>query len=226
MWVRIPPRACGCGRSQRSSPAPRRRQDHIAMDEAHSAPVDTSESPPARRNVARSLGLLFFLQGSVVELWLYLTDPAGARVVPLVGVALLAQAIGVWLRGGGLDSGSAWAVRAVVALGTLLVAFGSILTDSPTSGFSLFFVWVAPYAVYFGLRHAALQGAFALAALAVTHHVLSTSASLRDYAGEVLLPAATIVVVCAIFQQLAGEIGRADDERMYSESDRAEAEER
>ena len=145
----------------------------IAMDEAPSAPVEASESTPDRRNVARSLGLLFFLQGSVVELWLYLTDPAGVRLGPLVGVALLAQLIGVWLRGGGLDEGSAWAVRAVIALGTLLVAFGSILTDSPASGFSVFFVWVAPYAVYFGLRHAALQGAFALAALAVTHHVLA-----------------------------------------------------
>jgi diguanylate cyclase (GGDEF)-like protein len=196
------------------------------MDEAPRAPVEASESTPDRRNVARSLGLLFFLQGSVVELWLYLTDPPGARVAPLVGVALLAQAIGVWLRGGGLDSGAAWAVRAVVALGTLLVAFGSILTDSPTSGFSLFFVWVAPYAVYFGLRHAALQGAFALAALAVTHHVLASGVNLRDYAGEVLLPAATIVVVCAIFQQLAGELGRADDDRLSSERDRAEAEAR
>ena len=196
------------------------------MDEAPSAPVEASESTPDRRNVARSLGLLFFLQGSVVELWLYLTDPAGVRLGPLVGVALLAQVIGVWLRGGGLDEGSAWAVRAVVALGTLLVAFGSILTDSPASGFSVFFVWVAPYAVYFGLRHAALQGAFALAALAVTHHALAGGASLRDYAGQILLPAATIVVVCAIFQQLAGELGRADDDRLSSERERAEAEAR
>ncbi|MGZ6643704.1 MAG: putative bifunctional diguanylate cyclase/phosphodiesterase [Solirubrobacteraceae bacterium] len=190
------------------------------------APVDTSDPTPDRRHVARSLGLLFFLQGSVVELWLYLTDPAGARIVPLVGLGVLAQALGLWLRGGGLDTGSAWAVRGVIFLGTLLVAFGSVLAGSPASGFAFFFLWAAPYAVYFGLRHAVLQTGLALAALVVTHRALAGDLSLRDSLGEMLLPAATILVVSGTVQQLARELGRADGDRLSSQRDRAEAEAR
>ena len=32
-----------------------------------------------------------------------------------------------------------------------------VLSDSPRTGFAFLFLWVTPYAVYFGLRHAVLQ---------------------------------------------------------------------
>jgi diguanylate cyclase (GGDEF)-like protein len=190
------------------------------------APAEATDPTPDRRHVARSLGLLFFLQGTMVELWLYLNDPPGARQVPLVATAVLAQAIGLWLRGGGLDMGASWAVRLVICLGTLIAAFASMLAGGPKSGFSLFFLWMAPYAVYFGLRHAALQATVALGALVVTQRALAGDLGPRELAGQLLLPAATIVVVTLIVQQLARELGRADGDRLSSERERAEAEAR
>ncbi len=161
-----------------------------------------------------------------MEGWLLLCRPDGARMGSLVGVALLAQAIGLWLRGGGLDQGSSWSIRAVVSLGTLIVAAGSVLAGTHSGEFGVFFVWIAPYAVYLGLRHAALQTALAVVALVVSARIQSPDLALRDAAGELLLPAATILVVCAIVAELARELGRADGDRLSSERDRAEAEAR
>jgi len=61
------------------------------MDPEPRAAPDASDRTPDRRHVARSLGLLLFVQGTVVEGWLLLCRPDGARMGSLVGVALVTK---------------------------------------------------------------------------------------------------------------------------------------
>ncbi|MEA2278022.1 MAG: hypothetical protein QOC78_2982 [Solirubrobacteraceae bacterium] len=188
-----------------------------------SAPRDPT---PNRRHIARSLGLLFAIEGTLGEVWLLLPHKGGGHPLPLLLVCALAQAVGVWLRRGALDRAPVWVLKLVVAVGTMLAAAGFVLSGSTTSGFAFFFLWVTPYAVYFGLRQAALQTAFAalnlLGALLLLDHGHMVTADV----GQWLLPGAAIVVVSSIVYQLTRELGRADRERLSSERDRAEAEAR
>src|SRR6266487_1339700 len=118
--------------------------------------VDPADPTPNRRHIARSLGLLFLIEGTLGEAWLLLPHEAG-ETLALALVCALAAVVGIWMR--------SWVLKAVVTLGTLLAAAGCVFSGSPKTGFTFFFLWVTPYAVYFGLRQAALQTALAVLGL-------------------------------------------------------------
>src|SRR5919198_1353171 len=126
--------------------------------------VDPVDPTPNRRHIARSLGLLFLIEGSLGEAWLLLPRHAG-QTLAVVLVCVLAQVLGVWMRRGGLDEAPRWVLKAIVTLGTLLAAAGCVFSGSTETGFAFFFLWVTPYAVYFGLRQAAFQTVLAVLGL-------------------------------------------------------------
>jgi diguanylate cyclase (GGDEF)-like protein len=189
--------------------------------------VDPLDPTPNRRHIARSLGMLFLTEGTLGELWLLLPHDASlARAVPLVGICALAQLLGIWMRQGGLDYAPLWVLKAIVTLGTLLAAAGCVFSGSTTTGFTFFFLWVTPYAVYFGLRQAAFQTVLAVLCLVGSRVAIADGHFVTNQLGTWLLPAATVIVVSSIVHQLTRELGRSDRERIVSESERAEAEAR
>ncbi|HEX7301064.1 MAG TPA: EAL domain-containing protein [Solirubrobacteraceae bacterium] len=187
--------------------------------------VDPADPTPNRRRIARSLGMLFLIEGTLGEAWLLLPRDAG-ETVPLALVCLLAQALGLWLRQGAVDRAPMWVLKAIVSLATLMAAAGCVLSGSTHTGFAFLFLWVTPYAVYFGLRQAAMQTALAVVALVGSRVALAHGDVLTNQLGEWLLPGATIVVVSSIVYQLTRDLGHADRERLVSERERAEAEAR
>ena len=124
-------------------------------------PVDPTHN---RRHIARSLGMLFLIEGTLGQVWLLLPHDTG-QPLPLVAICVLAQVLGIWMRRGGMDFAPLWVLKAMIALGTLLAVAGSVFSGSTTTGFAFLFLWVTPYAVYFGLRQAALQTVLAVLGL-------------------------------------------------------------
>ena len=185
-------------------------------------PVDPTHN---RRHIARSLGMLFLIEGTLGQVWLLLPHDAG-QPLPLVAICVLAQVLGVWMRRGGLDFAPLWVLKAMIALGTLLAAAGCVFSGSTTTGFAFLFLWVTPYAVYFGLRQAAFQTVLAVLGLIGSRIALAAGGFDVSQLGGWLLPTATIIVVSSIVYQLTRELGRSDRERIVSESERAEAEAR
>src|SRR5436190_2393975 len=185
-------------------------------------PVDPTHN---RRHIARSLGMLFLIEGTLGQVWLLLPHDAG-QPLPLVTICVVAQVLGIWMRRGGLDFAPLWVVKAMIALGTLLAAAGCVLSGSTTTGFAFLFLWVTPYAVYFGLRQAAFQTVLAVLGLIGSRLALAAGGFDVSQLGSWLLPTATIIVVSSIVYQLTRELGRSDRERIVSESERAEAEAR
>jgi diguanylate cyclase (GGDEF)-like protein len=195
------------------------------MGGSDSVLADPADPTPNRRRIGRSLGMLFFLEGTLGEAWLLLPHE-GAQPLSLVFICVLAQAVGLWLRQGAVDEAPLWVLKAIVAMATLMAVAACVLSGSSRTGFAFLFLWVTPYAVYFGLRHAVLQTGLAVIGLvgsriAIAHGHLVTS-EMREW----LLPAATIVVVSSIVYQLTRDLGHADRERLVSERERAEAETR
>jgi diguanylate cyclase (GGDEF)-like protein len=186
--------------------------------------VDPADPTPNRRHIARSLGLLFLIQGTLGEGWLLLPHQA-RHAQAVVLVCVLAQVLGIWMRRGGFDAAPLWVLKAIITLGTLLAAAGCVFTGAGT-GFAFFFLWVTPYAVYFGLRQAAFQTAIAVLGLVGSRMAIADGQFVASQVGQWLLPAATIIVVSSIVHQLTRELGRADRERLVSERERAEAEAR
>ena len=186
--------------------------------------VDPADPTPNRRHIARSLGLLFLIQGTLGEGWLLLPHEA-RHAQAVVLICVLAQVLGIWMRRGGFDAAPLWVLKAIITLGTLLAAAGCVFTGAGT-GFAFFFLWVTPYAVYFGLRQAAFQTAIAVLGLVGSRMAIADGQFVASQVGQWLLPAATIIVVSSIVHQLTRELGRADRERLVSERERAEAEAR
>jgi diguanylate cyclase (GGDEF)-like protein len=186
--------------------------------------VDPTDPTPDRRHIARSLGVLFLLEGTLGVTWVLLPHHGAGHLAPVAAICVLAQLVGLWLGRGGADEAPIWAVKALVTAGILLAAVAYAFSGSTGSGFGYFFLWVTPYAVYFGLRQAALQTALAMLSVGVAHVLLRGGELGAADVGEWLLPAATIAVVSAIVRQVTRELGRADRERLVSERERAEAE--
>jgi diguanylate cyclase (GGDEF)-like protein len=195
------------------------------MPDPSSVLVDPADATPNRRRIARSLGMLFLLEGTLNEAWLLLPHHDG-QALPLLLVGVLAQAVGLWLRQGAVDEAPLWALKAIVALATLMALASCVFSGSSRTGFAFFFLWVTPYAVYFGLRQAAMQTALAVLALVGSRVVIADGRFMTSDLGEWLLPGATIIVVSSIVYQLTRDLGRADRERLVSERERAEAEAR
>jgi hypothetical protein len=168
--------------------------------------------------------MLFLIEGTLGELWR--CCPTGGLAVPLVAICALAQLLGIWMRRGGMDFAPLWVLKAIVTLGTLLAAAGCVFSGSTTTGFTFFFLWVTPYAVYFGLRQAAVQTALAVLCVVGPRLAIADGQFVTSELGSWLLPAATIIVVSSIVHQLTRGLGRSDRERIVSESERAEAEAR
>jgi diguanylate cyclase (GGDEF)-like protein len=187
--------------------------------------VDPADPTPNRRRIARSLGMLFLLEGTLGETWLLLPHDAG-QTLPLLLVCVLAQVVGLWLRQGAVDEAPVWVLKAIVALATLTAVAGCVFSGSSRTGFTFLFLWVTPYAVYFGLRQAAIQTGLAVAGLVGSRLVIADGQFMTNQLGEWLLPGATIIVVSSIVYQLTRDLGHADRERLVSERERAEAEAR
>jgi diguanylate cyclase (GGDEF)-like protein len=187
--------------------------------------VDPADPTPNRRRIARSLGMLFLIEGTLGEAWLLLPHDAG-QPLPLLLVCVLAQAIGLWLRQGALDEARVWVLKAVITLATLLAVAGCVFSGSASTGFAFFFLWVTPYAVYFGMRQAVVQTVLAVVGLIGSRIFIADGRLDTSELGEWLLPGATIIVVSSIVYQLTRDLGHADRERLVSERERAEAEAR
>src|SRR5919109_162505 len=187
--------------------------------------VDPADPTPNRRRIARSLGMLFLIEGTLGEAWLLLPHEGG-QPMALILICVLAQLVGVWLRRGAVDEASLWVLKAIVAMATLMAVAACVLSDSTQAGFTFLFLWVTPYAVYFGLRHAALQTGLAVIGLVASRIVIADGHFVIGEMREWLLPAATIIVVSSIVYQLTRDLGHADRERLVSERERAEAETR
>ena len=69
--------------------------------------VDPADPTPNRQRIARSLGMLFLLEGTLGEAWLLLPHDAG-QTLPLLLVCVLAQVIGLWLRQRAVDEAPVW----------------------------------------------------------------------------------------------------------------------
>jgi diguanylate cyclase (GGDEF)-like protein len=169
--------------------------------------------------------MLFFAEGTLGEAWILLPGDDG-RTVPLLGVCVLAQLVGLWLRQGALDEARLWVLKAVVSLATLIAVAACVFSESTSAGFAFFFMWVTPYAVYFGLRQAIVQTGLAVTGLIASRVVLSHGHLMPSQLGSWILPGATIIVVSSIVYQLTRDLGHADRERLVSERERAEAEAR
>jgi diguanylate cyclase (GGDEF)-like protein len=169
--------------------------------------------------------MLFLAEGTLGEAWLLLPHDGG-QPMPLLLVCVLAQLVGLWLRQGAVDESPLWVLKAIVAMATLMAVAACVLSDSTQTGFAFLFLWVTPYAVYFGLRHAVLQTGLAVVGLVASRIVIADGNFVIGEMREWLLPAATIVVVSSIVYQLTRDLGHADRERLVSERERAEAETR
>src|SRR3954462_101137 len=100
--------------------------------------VDPWDPTQNRRHFARSLGMLFLIEGTLGQVWLLLPYEAG-RPLPLVGICILAQVLGFGMRRGVLDLAPLWVLKAMSARGTLLAVAGSVFPGSPTTGFAFLF---------------------------------------------------------------------------------------
>lgn len=160
-------------------------------------PVDATDPTPNRRRIGRALGMLFLLQGALGEAWVLLPHDDG-QSMPLLLVCLVAQAIGLWLRSGALDEAPVWVLKAMVTVATLLSVAGCVFSGPAPTGFAFFFLWVTPYAVYFGLRQAVLQTFLAVGGLIGSRVFVADGQIAAGDLGEWLFPAATIVVVSSI----------------------------
>jgi diguanylate cyclase (GGDEF)-like protein len=187
--------------------------------------ADPADPTPNRRRIGRSLGMLFLIEGTLGEAWLLLPHD-GAQPMPLLLICVLAQVVGLWLRHGAVDEAPLWVLKAIVAVATLIAVAACVLSGSARTGFAFLFLWVTPYAVYFGLRHAILQTGLAVIGLVGSRIAIADGHLVTIEMREWLLPAATIIVVSSIVYQLTRDLGHADRERLVSERERAEAETR
>jgi diguanylate cyclase (GGDEF)-like protein len=179
---------------------------------------------PDRRRVARSLGFFYVAAPAVAELWLVLqaTPPDGVR--PLVAICALAQLLGVLLLRGLLDGAPQWALQGLLTLATVLVGALCLFSGSTDNGFAYLFLWATPYAFFFGLRHAVVQGALAALALIAVRAWMDGDTLGGTRLDDWVIPVSTLVVVGAMVHRLTTELGRVDRERLRSEHERAELE--
>jgi diguanylate cyclase (GGDEF)-like protein len=178
---------------------------------------------PDRRRVSRSLGWFYLAAPLMAEAWLALSDRRPAHVVAMVAICLAAQAVGVLLARGLADDTPAPALKALLTFANVLVA-GLCLVSGSIDSFAYLFLWATPYAFFFGLRHAVVQGAFAALLLIGAHDLVDGTPLVDAHAEHWLIPLATLAVVGAMVHRLTSEIGRADRERLRGERERAEVE--
>jgi diguanylate cyclase (GGDEF)-like protein len=179
---------------------------------------------PDRRRVARSLGAFYVAAPAVAELWLALQAAPAAGARPLVVICALAQLLGLLLLRGALDGASQWVLQGLLTLATVLVSALCILSGATDNGFAYLFLWATPYAFFFGLRHAVVQGTLAALALIGVRTWIDGDPLTGTHMEDWVIPVGTLIVVGAMVHRLTTELGRADRERLRSEHDRAELE--
>ena len=133
-------------------------------------------APPDRRRVARSLGWFYVSAPLMAEVWAAMQSPRPGGLVPMVAICVMAQALGALLLRGAADDAPAHILKALLSFASVLVAGLCLASGADGSGFAYLFLWATPYAFFFGLRHAAVQSAFA-AALIVAPVVITSSTS-------------------------------------------------
>jgi diguanylate cyclase (GGDEF)-like protein len=186
------------------------------------SPVATIPAP-ARRRVSRSLGWFYVCAPLVAEVWLALSAHRSAHAAAMAATCGVSQLVGALLARGLADDAPAATVKALLALASVLVAALCLLAGS-TDGFGYLFLWATPYAFFFGLRQAIVQGALAAFLLIGAHEVVDGATLAGSHVEHWLLPLATLVVVGTMVHRLTSEIGRADRERLRGERERAEVE--
>jgi diguanylate cyclase (GGDEF)-like protein len=174
--------------------------------------------------VARSLGWFFVVAPMAAELWLMLEPSKPVRAHSLLLTCILAQVVGLLFHRGFADSAPPAVLKLLLACGSILVTALSVLSGTTDNGFAYLYVWVAPYAFFFGVRHAIAQGVFAALMLAYTYALLDADPLGAVNPDDWILPVGTVLVVGGFVHRLTSELGRTDRERLRSERVRAELE--
>jgi diguanylate cyclase (GGDEF)-like protein len=172
--------------------------------------------------VARSLGWFYLAAPLIAELWVAVQTDRPAHLTPLLGICAAAQLLGVLLVRGVADGAPAPVLKGLLAFANVFVAGVLFVSGRQGGAFAYLFLWATPYAFVFGLRHAAIQGAFAAALLIGVHDYVAGDRLLGVDVNEWLIPVMTLGVVGGLVHRLTRELGRADDERVRSERERAE----
>jgi diguanylate cyclase (GGDEF)-like protein len=188
------------------------------------SPDPETSLAPDRRRVARSLGVFYVAAPVAAELWLLFERPAPSDAPSLLVMCIVAQILGILLLRGFADMAPRRALKLLLSLATLLVAGLCVFSGATDNGFAYLYLWVTPYAFFFGLRHAVGQGTLAVLTLLTTHLVLDSNPLDSAHAGDWLLPVGTLVVVGGMVHRLTSELGRVDRERLRIERERAELE--
>src|SRR5919202_2456611 len=178
---------------------------------------------PDRRRVSRSLGWFYVGAPVMAEAWLAFSASRPQHTAAMGAICLAAQAFGALLARGLADDAPAAALKALLALASVLVA-GLCVVSGSTDGFAYLFLWATPYAFFFGLRHAVLQGTFAALLMIGAHDLVDGAPLVGARVAHSLIPLATLAVVGTMVHRLTSEIGRADRERLRGERERAEVE--
>jgi diguanylate cyclase (GGDEF)-like protein len=188
-------------------------------------PTHHAKSPaPDRRRVARSLGWFYLGAPLIAEVWLAAQSERPAHAGPLLVICAAAQLLGLLLVRGVADRAPAPVLKGLLALANVFVAGVLFVSGDHGDTFAYLFLWATPYAFVFGLRHAAIQGAFAAALLIGVHDYVDGDPLLGVDVNDWLIPVVTLGVVGGLVHRLTRELGRADDERARSEHQRAELE--
>jgi diguanylate cyclase (GGDEF)-like protein len=190
------------------------------------APRFAQRPAPARRRLARSLGWFYLGAPLMVETRLAFQSPMPDGLVPLLALCVLAQALGALLVRGVADTAPAPFLKLLLTLASIFVAGLYVAGGSADTGFAYLFLWAAPCAFFFGLRHAVVQSAFAAALLIGAHDYVDGDRLLSVDVDQWLIPVVTLAVLGALVHRVTSELGRADAERVRNERERAELEAR
>ena len=170
-----------------------------AGDRERSAGTDGGTVHPRSRNaaLARAQGGMFFAAGVCGFAVLAFPHPEALRELASIPIALVSMLAGI-----GLYAGAARIPRIVLrltpALGTLLATGAVIVSESATSAYALFYLWIAFYCVYFMDRREALAHlAFLVANFAVVVAFVGVPARPQPDADVSYLVLATATVVSA-----------------------------
>jgi diguanylate cyclase (GGDEF)-like protein len=159
----------------------------------------------------------------MAELWIA-TDGWTATGLQIIVTCVMAQALGGLLLRGGGDRAPVPVLKGLLTLATFFVAGMCVMSGSTQAGFAYLFLWVTPYAFYFGVRHAIAQAGIAAITLLGAHTLLDGNPLSGPEIDNWFIPVATLLVVGAMMHRLIGELGRAGLERLRSERERAELE--
>jgi len=170
---------------------------------------------PATRLVARAIGAIFSVGGTLAVIWTMLPHPNthGDRVV--LAMASLALAVGVVMSTGIADSMRLAGFHLTIGLIQVVITVGYVAAAVPTNDLRLFYLWTLPLAGFaFRPKHAAMHLAWVGALLAVSlglqHSPLETAVRIWMMTfGTVAAVGALVVFLAAAVRRRESELDRA-----------------